>query len=284
MDSASTGDLISTSTQLQTFLSSISPSNTLYVDCEGNNLSRHGTISLITILVQPQGLIRLIDILTLGKASFTTASRDGKTLKSIFETPSITKCFWDVRNDADALWALYRVNLFGVVDIQLLENASRAGDRKFVHGLDKSVQRDLSLGFMELHHWIRIKKETKSLMSNDIFTVRPMDPKTAQYCTNDVIHLPALHQMYLRRLLANWQVKVKEESARRVSEAHSPLYEPQSRAKALGPWPTLTFDQMLEKMEDQAMEDRARDMFGYEDEMDCFDIDEDEMDYFDIDD
>jgi hypothetical protein len=68
---------------------SILPSSTLYLDLEGNRLSRHGTISLITILIHPQRVVRLIDVLVLGKPAFTTASNNGKTLKSILEDPDI---------------------------------------------------------------------------------------------------------------------------------------------------------------------------------------------------
>jgi hypothetical protein len=121
--------------ELEAFLSSVPPSSTLYLDLEGNCLSRHGTISLIAVLIYPQGVVRLIDV-------FTKASNNGKTLKSILEDPDIPKCAWDVRNDADALWALYHVGLAGVTDIQLLENASRAGDKTYIRGLDKSVQFD----------------------------------------------------------------------------------------------------------------------------------------------
>jgi len=83
------------------------PSSTIYLDLEGNCLSRHGTISLVTVLIHPQRVVRLIDVLVLGKRAFTTASNNGKTLKSILEDTDIPKCTWDVRNDADALWALY---------------------------------------------------------------------------------------------------------------------------------------------------------------------------------
>jgi hypothetical protein len=137
--SASTPTLISSVPELQAFLSSIPPSSTLFLDLEGISLSRHGTISLITILIHPQRVVRLIDVLALGKLAFTTASNDGNTLKAIFEDPDISKCLWDVRNDADALWALYHVGLAGVTDIQLLENASSTGDKTYVRGLDKSV-------------------------------------------------------------------------------------------------------------------------------------------------
>ncbi|KAJ5288064.1 ribonuclease H-like domain-containing protein [Penicillium angulare] len=88
---------------LESLLSSISSSNTLYLDLEGYNLSRNGTISFIALLVHPQEVIRTIDVLAPGALSFTTASHNGKTLKSILEDPNTPKCLWDVRKDADAL-------------------------------------------------------------------------------------------------------------------------------------------------------------------------------------
>ena len=268
MTTALTPTLISSVPELEAFLSSIPPSSTIYLDLEGNSLSRHGTISLITFLIHPQQVVRLIDISVLGEHAFTTASINGKTLKSIFEDPDMSKCAWDVRNDADALWALYHVGLAGVTDIQLLENASRAGDKKYLRGLDKCIQFDLKLGFTEIHRWIRTKKDIKSLMPDNIFAARPMDDETAQYCVNDVIHLPELHAIYLRRIGSDWLAKVMEESARRVAEAHSPGYEPQSTTKKLGPWGlgaenrVVTLDEMLE------------DVYGDGDDVGYFDDDE----------
>ena len=66
--------------------------------------------------------MRLIDVLVLGKQALTAASNNGKTLKFILENADIPKCTWDVRNDGDALWALYQVGLAGITDIQLPEN------------------------------------------------------------------------------------------------------------------------------------------------------------------
>jgi exonuclease 3'-5' domain-containing protein 1 len=198
----------------------------------------------------------------------------------VLEDPGIPKCVWDVRNDADALWALYHVGLAGVTDIQLLENASRAGDKTYIRGLDKSVQFDLKLGFMEIHRWIRTKKEVQSLMPVNVFAARPIDTKTAQYCVNDVIHLPDLHPLYLRRIEGDWLAMAMEESARRVAEAHSLGYKPQSPTKKLGPWGSGTekrvvaLDKMLEELEERRMEDLERDMFGYDDDVGYYDYDE----------
>ena len=84
---------------------------------------------------------------------------------------------------------------------------------RHVHGLDKSIQSKLKLGFMKIHRSIRIK-EIQSRMSADVFATRPIDAKTAQYCVNDVIHLPDLHALYLRRITVDWLAVATEESAR----------------------------------------------------------------------
>lgn len=265
--------------KLQAFLSTIRTSDTLYLDFEGFNLSRHGTISVITILVHPSNEIRLIDVVMLGSQAFSTASKDGKTLRSVLKDQNVLKYIWDVRNDADALWSKYGVGIAGVIDIQLLENASRPDDRTYVHSLEKSVQNDLRLGFMNTNRWLRIKQDIQKLMSSDIFSVRPMDTQTIKYCQNDVMHLPGLLLTYTSRIKPEWLTKVKDESTRRAAEARSPECDPQSDRKKLGPWSsssekrTLTIDQMCELMEEEREEAIARDLFGYEDDWDDYDDD-----------
>jgi exonuclease 3'-5' domain-containing protein 1 len=282
--SATVPALISSVPDLKAFLSSIPPSSTLYLDLEGTRLSRHGTISLITVLIHPQKVMWLIDVFSLGNLAFTTASNNGTTLKSILEDAEVPKGLWDVRNDADALWALYHVDIAGVTDIQLLENASRTGDKTYIRGLDKCIQYDLKPGFMETHRWIKTKKEVTSLMATDIFNVRPMDANTIQYCVNDVIHLPALHSLYLKRIESDWLANAMHESARRVAEAHSPGYDPQSPSKKLGPWGSgtdrrgMTLQTMFDELEERRMEDLAQDALGLEDDVGYYDYDYNDWD------
>ncbi|KAF5663320.1 3' 5' exonuclease [Fusarium circinatum] len=234
--SAQGANMISSLTDLESFIDSISSGATLYLDLEGKNLSRNGTITIITTLVHPTKVTKLIDVHTLD--------------------PLISKCLWDVRNDADALWAHHKVRLAGVTDIQLLENASRVGDKTYIRGLDICVEKDLRLGFMELHAWVRTKRAVRTRMANDVFSRHPLDSETEQYCINDVLHLPALQDTYKKRIDSQWMKKVMDESARRVVEACSPEYEPQSENKKLGPWgpglgvKTLSIDEYLERWED----------------------------------
>ncbi|KAG8664598.1 hypothetical protein FPOAC2_13908 [Fusarium poae] len=261
--------LISSLLDLLVFISSIPPSGTLYLDLEGKSLSRNGTLSLITVLIHPTRVISLIDVQTLGNSAFTTSSANGKTLKTILEDPHIPKCLWDVRNDADALCAHYQVRLKGVTDIQLLENASRAGGKTYVRGLDACVEKDLGLKVMEVHRWIKTKREVKALIPNDIFTRRPLDAKTIQYCVNDVVHLPALHNIYAKRIDSRWMKKVMDESARRIVDACGPLYEPQSETKKLGPWGSgldkklLTMDEWIDKWGEDRTDAMQQDIFEY---------------------
>src|SRR5436190_1618559 len=73
----------------------------LYIDLEGENLCREGSISLLVVF--PKNHVYLIDMHNLQASAFTTAGREGKTLKSILEPATISKVFFDVRNNSDAL-------------------------------------------------------------------------------------------------------------------------------------------------------------------------------------
>jgi len=114
----------------------------------------------------------------------------------------------------------------------------------------------------------------QNLIPADVFAARPTDAKTVQYCVKDVVYLPDLHALYLRRIERDWLAMAMEESARRVADAHSPGYDPQSPTKKLGPWGsgtkrhTVTLDKVLEEVEE-------RDMFGYDDDVGYYDHDDD---------
>lgn len=132
--------LISTAQELKDFISTISASNSLYIDLEGKNLGRNGTICIVSILVYSEKVVRLDDVTTLGTEAFTITGANGKTIKSILENNHIQKCIWDVRNDADALFSLYQVCLACVTDIQLLENATRTSHETYLCGLPQGYR------------------------------------------------------------------------------------------------------------------------------------------------
>ncbi|KAF5623292.1 3' 5' exonuclease [Fusarium tjaetaba] len=247
--STNAAGVISSLTGLKDFIDSIPESATLYLDLEGNNLSRNGTITIITILVRPTEVTKLIDVQTLGSAAFTTPATGRKTLKAVLEDPLVSKCLWDVRNDADALWVHYKVRLAGVTDIQLLENASRYGDKTYVRGLHICVEEDLKLEILEFFRWSEIKRLFKTRMADDIFSRRPLDAVTKKYCINDVVYLPALQATYTKRMDSRWMKKVMDESARRVVEACSPDLNPQPEKNMLKSWALEAVESGMKSLE-----------------------------------
>ncbi|KAI0815406.1 hypothetical protein GGR55DRAFT_345339 [Xylaria sp. FL0064] len=89
-----TNGIVSTAAAIATMVDElhglpVSPPS-LYIDLEGVNLSRHGTISILQIHVRTTGQNYLVDVKTLGEAAFSTRGpRTFTTLKAILESPSI---------------------------------------------------------------------------------------------------------------------------------------------------------------------------------------------------
>jgi exonuclease 3'-5' domain-containing protein 1 len=214
----------------------------LYLDIEGVELGRDGSVSIVQLLVLPTDLTYLIDIHTLADSAFTTAGSRGKTLKAILEDASIPKVFFDVRNDSDALYSHFGVALAGIQDIQLMELATRYRSKKFLNGLARCIQYDLSLGAYQQRKWMEQKNKGKRLFapelggSYEVFNQRPMLEDVALYCTQDVQFMPRLWSLYAGRMTSAWRSKVRVETLKRVSESQAPHYNGKGRDRAMGPW------------------------------------------------
>lgn len=218
-------------------------SPSLYIDLEGIRLSRHGSISLVTIFVQPHNFVYLVDVHKLQAAAFNTTTTDGISLKTVLESPSIIKVFYDLRNDSDALHHHFGIQLCGVEDIQLMENAARpAFQRRYVNGLDRCITYDAPISLAEKQEWKSTKEIGLKLFhpakggSYDVFNERPLNADVEKYCVVDVQFLPLLRNLYWGRLNSMWKKKVAEETEKRVEESQAPSYQPHSENKKFGPW------------------------------------------------
>ncbi|KAL4780329.1 ribonuclease H-like domain-containing protein [Aspergillus varians] len=195
----------------------------VYVDLEGINLSRHGSISIMQIFLLPRNEVYLIDVHTLGQEAFSHHSTGGKTLKGILEDQNIQKAFYDVRNDSDALYAHFGVRLAGIQDIQLLELATRSGSRRFVNGLARSIERDAGLTWSEASTWKDIKDNGRRLFapelggSYEVFNARPLSEAIIRYCAQDVQILPKLWAVYNGKLSWRWEEKIQVATRDRIN-------------------------------------------------------------------
>ena len=216
----------------------------LYFDLEGVNLSRQGSISILQIYVAPQKRTYLVDICKLGSDAFDTIDEHGRTLRFILESPSIAKVFFDVRNDSDALFSHFKISLAGIVDLQVMEYATRAFKKQFVNGLAKCIERDLNLSYTEHTECQRVKEAGLKLFaperggSYEVFNKRPLSTEIGLYCVQDVKWLPALYETYQQKLRRSpiMVARVAQATLARVKESQSPSYNGHGKHKALGPW------------------------------------------------
>lgn len=222
---------------------SYSPS--MYIDLEGINLCREGSISIFTLMVDvgtPTRCVYLFDVHSLGALVFNTAGVRMKTLKDILEDDKISKVFFDARNDSDALFAHFGVRLRGVEDVQLMESATRrtTASRKFLKGLAKCVQENY--GLPDLENWKLAKAKGKQLFkaehggSYEVFNQRPIPKEIISYCVGDVCYLPELRDRFWSNTTFRWQDLVTEETKKRVAASREPDYQPKGPDRAKAPW------------------------------------------------
>ena len=240
---------ISTTSQISTMLSTLQDLPTsppsLYIDLEGTQLSRNGTISLLTLYAPPLNTIYLIDVHNLGATTFSTLAtpESDTTLKSLLESPSIPKVFFDVRNDSDALFAHYAIDLKCITDLQLMELATTTRrNRTYVNGLAACIERDSGISSAQRDHARAVKDAGRKLFapekggSYDVFNERPLQPMVQEYCVVDVLHMPKLWEVYKKRMSAFWEVMVREAGEERVRESQGSGYRADDGGKRLGCW------------------------------------------------
>lgn len=96
--------VVDTQLSLRSLLEDVTslPTNppSLFLGLEGNNLGRHVSISIISLLVIPKKTAYLIDIHRLGSEAFTLTNNNKVSFKTILESSATPKVFFDVRNDA----------------------------------------------------------------------------------------------------------------------------------------------------------------------------------------
>lgn len=224
-----------------------SPNNapSLYLDIEGVNLGRTGSVSILSIYVL-QANVYLVDVHALGDAAFTTESAGGRSLKGILEDKDISKAFFDIRNDSDALYSLHKVSVAGIHDLQLMELACRGPPRRVVSGLARCIERDARIPKNMKNQWLQAKKAGERLWSPEqgggyeVFNERPLRPEITKYCSQDVALLPQLWKVYNDKIggrasASMWRAKIARETLERIKLSQSASYEGKGRHKALAP-------------------------------------------------
>lgn len=229
----------------------------LYLDLEGIKLGRHGSISLIGLHVAPQSKSYGIDVHVLGNETFSTTNSSGISLQNILESKTIPKVFFDIRNDSDAMYSLFQISVNGIIDLQLLELATRLGSRKWVAGLARCIEQGIHVPTATKQSWRSTKDAVGRLCypekggRYEVFNERPIRKDILQYCTRDVELLPMLWKEYSVKLRKPnqgcWRSMIRKETRERIRQSQSPGYDGHSREKAFGPFDTDYFEREVER-------------------------------------
>lgn len=107
--------LVDIYTTLIAFLDSLNNVSTdlplLYLNLEGNKLSKDGTLTLISTLMLSRNYIYIIDIQIFAEVVFNTTTSSSAIFKSVLELLDIPKAFFDVRNNSNVLFFYYSIAL-----------------------------------------------------------------------------------------------------------------------------------------------------------------------------
>ena len=200
-----------------------------FIDLEGYPHGWHGNLGLVqTTFASLPGVSYLLDPIALSDELFTTTGRDDFfTLKDYLEDPEIPKGLWDCREDNRAFVGQRKIQMKGVVDMQLMELATRhAGGRGFVKGLYNAIS-DLRLTLAECYAWQQKKKAGGSFEDTPKWTKRPLPEMLIDYAAGDTVYLPHLYAVYREKLrpYPELQHLVLAGSERRIGESSRKVYE-----------------------------------------------------------
>jgi len=190
------------------------------VDIEGINLCRDGTISLIQIssCLNTYTPVIIFDITKLQKQAFQSGKYN---LKSLLENKEITKLFWDVRMDCDALNHIYNVTPEKVLDVQIVFMKAfmnyYAKTNKFLVGLSKAIKiLDLN-SESEREVSEEIKLRGKSIFAPErggdikVWEQRPLLEDLLIYAAEDVKNLYKIFELSVKKINLEEAYEVSKE-------------------------------------------------------------------------
>jgi exonuclease 3'-5' domain-containing protein 1 len=258
--------MVETEASLQEFLSvvdkvAVDYEVDLFLDAEGGNgHGRNSNLNFIQVKSASLDKTWLLDVQVLGAKIFDTPSTTGKkrTLGQICEDEKIPKVFFDVRADSDSIYGHLNVHLKGVIDLQVMELATRQDSRVYLHGLDRCISKlpDNKLPRLAAQAWNGVKSIGKRYCTMaggyGAFDERPIADELRDYAVNDATLMPILFTYYSSsKMLAEDEGLMRlvlKISADRVTRSISPEYGGNTRAHRFGPdemrmlWPEYDSD------------------------------------------
>lgn len=170
--------------------------NRVAFDCEGVNLSRLGSVEIVSICF-PASEVYLVDF---GKEK---CPKIVEAVKDLFECSTLTKIIHDCRMDCDALYHNHGIKVNNVHDTSAFHD--------FI-GYEKSKNLNETLSFYDIH--VNVVRDKTVYQSNPNFwAIRPLTKKMIDWASSDVDKLFQLADMQLKRISGSMKSSAIEKSA-----------------------------------------------------------------------
>lgn len=207
---------------------------TLAVDFEGVKLCRHGALCLVQMTCSDDPtLVYVLDIYVLGRRAFVMETVNGTSMKSLLESESVRKVWFDPRNDVDALYHQFGIMPKGIFDVQLAEVADRRNrglSVNYVQSLYKCLGQCPSLQGEQKVFADKINDLGKKLFepsyggNYEIFQQRPLNPVIMVYAAHDSRYMLLLYEHYVTQIPNQWLPRVLRASDTRARWCLNPNY------------------------------------------------------------
>ena len=159
------------------------PGQRVAFDCEGVNLSRVGSLELVSICF-PSMEVYLVDF------GGTPCPRVVKSVKDLFESDAVTKIIHDCRMDCDAMYHLHGIRVNNVHDTSCFHDVITGTENKNLNvvltynGIHVNAQRDKSVYKYNPRYW----------------STRPLTQTMISWASSDVDKLFTLADKQLERI------------------------------------------------------------------------------------
>lgn len=215
---------------------------TLYIDMKGPALGRQGSISILTILLQPQRRLFAFDIFVMSKEAFSVTCVHGLSLANLLESTRISKTMFDARSCSDALFGLFGIQMRSVEELQLFELLARSSSRKYLNGLAQCVKKDPSLPLQDQAQWCMTRQLIRQSFlpscggNEGLYTERPLREELALYCIHDISVFHGLREHFRPLQTHEMRKKAREATAARIQNTFSKDYSGQGEHMKFGPF------------------------------------------------
>ncbi|KAI1042528.1 hypothetical protein LB505_010924 [Fusarium chuoi] len=218
----------------------------LYINIEPNSLGANGELNLLAIMMcygpEYRRRLFLVDVNLLANQAFSTRGYYGASLRSILDSASYQKVFFDVGHDSHILYIQYGIKLQGVHDLQLMENACWSQERKTRHlqSFDPLVQSLLVHG-KNRKRWLIERFNGEWAYGYDarsphtVFQKRPVVSYLQLYCCRNIRFMPELYEKIWYAVPMIMDL-VAQEAQRRVDESQEDGYNALASGRLRSPW------------------------------------------------